>query len=83
MLGYGFVHMTEQTGAERAIAAINDTIFNGKKLTVRVADKNAKEPATSSNHRQAASYQYQNNQAPQRNPHPGKIRDQHNPFQSK
>ena len=45
-LGYGFVQMTDQMGADRAISAIDGTLFNGRNLSVRIAEKKVKGPKT-------------------------------------
>jgi RNA recognition motif-containing protein len=36
--GYGFITMTDQAGAERAIAAIDGAEIDERKLSVRIAD---------------------------------------------
>ncbi|MGY4386342.1 RNA recognition motif-containing protein [Pedobacter sp. UYP24] len=37
--GFGFIEMLEQTGADRAIAALHGTVFKGRKITVKIADE--------------------------------------------
>lgn len=37
--GYGFVEMVDQAGAERAIAALNNMVIKGRKITVKLADE--------------------------------------------
>lgn len=40
--GYGFITLTDDAGAARAIAALNDALIDGRTISVRVADeKNA------------------------------------------
>jgi RNA recognition motif-containing protein len=36
--GYGFIHMNDEAGADRAIAALNGAEIDDRKITVRVAD---------------------------------------------
>lgn len=36
--GYGFIHMNDEAGANRAIAALNGAEIDDRKITVRVAD---------------------------------------------
>jgi len=36
--GYGFIHMNDQAGAERAIAALNGAEIDDRTISVRVAD---------------------------------------------
>jgi RNA recognition motif-containing protein len=44
--GYGFVHMNDEAGAKRAIAALNGAEIDDRQLTVRIADvKNEPAPA--------------------------------------
>jgi len=46
--GYGFITMTDDTGAERAIAGLNGASIDGRTISVRFAeDKNAKQAAAS------------------------------------
>lgn len=40
-LNYGFIEMTDKTGADRAIEAINGSTFQGKTITVKLADQKA------------------------------------------
>jgi RNA recognition motif-containing protein len=37
-LGYGFVHMNDTAGAQRAIAALNGAEIDDRKITVRIAE---------------------------------------------
>lgn len=37
--GYGFIEMVDQAGADRAIEAINGMVLKGRKITVKLADK--------------------------------------------
>lgn len=39
--GYGFIHMNDQAGADRAIAALNGAEIDDRKITVRIADAKA------------------------------------------
>ena len=39
-LGYGFVQMTDEAGALRAIAALNGLVIGDRTISVRNADKN-------------------------------------------
>lgn len=36
--GYGFITMTDQQGADRAIAATNDLEIGGREISVRIAE---------------------------------------------
>jgi len=36
--GYGFIHMNDEAGAQRAIAALNGAEIDDRTITVRVAD---------------------------------------------
>jgi RNA recognition motif-containing protein len=36
--GYGFIHMNDQAGAERAIAALNGAEIDDRTISVRIAD---------------------------------------------
>lgn len=38
--GFGFVHMDDQAGAERAIAALDGAEIDDRKISVRVAENN-------------------------------------------
>jgi RNA recognition motif-containing protein len=41
-LGYGFIHMNDEAGARRAIAALDGAEIDDRKISVRIADnKNA------------------------------------------
>ena len=37
--GFGFVHMEDRAGAERAIAALNGAEIDERKISVRIAEK--------------------------------------------
>ena len=41
-LNYGFIELTDQTGADRAIVASDGSKFRGGKLSVRIAEKKEK-----------------------------------------
>ena len=41
--GYGFIEMEDQTGADRAIAALNGKVIQGRKITVKLADESRAE----------------------------------------
>ena len=36
--GYGFIHMNDEAGADRAIAALNGAEIDDRKISVRIAD---------------------------------------------
>ena len=36
--GYGFIHMNDEAGAERAIAALNGAEIDDRQISVRIAD---------------------------------------------
>lgn len=38
--GFGFVEMLDQSGADRAIAALNGIVLKGRKIAVKLADEN-------------------------------------------
>ena len=38
--GYGFVEMTDQAGAERAVSNLNGLVWKGRKIAVKFADEN-------------------------------------------
>jgi len=38
-LGYGFIHMNDEAGALRAIAALNGATIDDRTITVRIADQ--------------------------------------------
>ncbi|WP_179413535.1 RNA recognition motif domain-containing protein [Mucilaginibacter sp. E4BP6] len=42
--GYGFIHMNDEAGADRAIAALNGAEIDDRKITVRVADTKPEPP---------------------------------------
>lgn len=45
--GYGFMHMADQAGADRAIVALDGFTLDDRQLSVRIADKQASaEPDT-------------------------------------
>jgi len=37
--GYAFMEMADRKGAERAIAALNGIMFNGRKLEVKIKEE--------------------------------------------
>jgi RNA recognition motif-containing protein len=49
--GFGFVHMDDQAGADRAIAALDGAEIDDRKISVRIAENN---PAPIANQVQAA-----------------------------
>ncbi|MDB5088779.1 MAG: hypothetical protein JWR09_2773 [Mucilaginibacter sp.] len=42
--GFGFVHMEDQPGAERAIQALNGAEIDDRKISVRIAESKQAEP---------------------------------------
>lgn len=42
--GYGFIHMNDEAGADRAIAALNGAEIDDRKITVRIADAKPEPP---------------------------------------
>jgi len=57
-LGYCFIEMVDQTGADRAIDAINQTMVRGRRITVKLADKKTAgqhQPSAKPHHTKAAA----------------------------
>jgi len=45
--GYGFITMTDDTGAERAIAALDGASIDSRTISVRFADEKSSKPVSS------------------------------------